>query len=163
MHMPRTRRTRDDQARGAALADFVRRNGPLSGAALHRLAWACVAPMTRLHTRGTAGLRLGPRTVALGTRGQVLIGWEGAATVQDDRAMAEDMRDWADLVVFAATGSRRGDPAVLTPVLRAAVEQCRHPDAAARPTAVQVLRALLGQSVAAAVASVDDLLSCQAH
>lgn len=163
MRLSGKRRTRNDQATGAALSDFIRRSGPLSGTALHRLAWACAAAMARLHARGTAGLRLGPHSVALGTRGQVLIGWEGGSATWDDRAMAEDMRDWADLVVFAATGSRRGDPAVLPPVLRTAVEQCRHPDAAARPTAAHVLRALLGQSVAAAVASVDDLLACQAR
>ncbi|WP_188188682.1 hypothetical protein [Nonomuraea sp. SYSU D8015] len=160
MRLSHARRARDDQARGAALADFVRRNGPLSGTALHRLAWACAAAMARLHARGTAGLRLGPQTVALGTRGQVLIGWEGAATVRDDRAMSEDMRDWADLVVFAATGSRRGDPDVLPPVLRTAVERCRHPDPEVRPAAAHVLRALLGHSMATAVASVDDLLAC---
>lgn len=153
-------RPRDDQPGGAAVADFVRRNGALSGVALRRLAWACAAATARLHARGTAGLRLGPQTVALGRGGQVLIGWaSGAAAYDDDRAMAEDMRDWADLVVFAATGSRRGDPAVLPPALRLAVEQCRLPD----PAAVHVLRVLLGQSVADAVASVDDLLTCQAR
>jgi hypothetical protein len=154
---------RDDEAKGAALADFVRRNGVLGGSALHRLACACVAAMARLHARGTAGLRLSPYSVALGTRGQVLIGWETARTVPDAWAMAEDMRDWADLVVFAATGSRRGDPSVLSPLLREAVERCRYPDAAARPPAAQVVRVLLSQSMATAVASVDDLLTSQAR
>ncbi|TMR99957.1 hypothetical protein [Nonomuraea basaltis] len=143
---------------GAVLADFVRSSGPLRGQALHRLAMGCAAAMAKLHARGAAGLRLGPRTVALGTRGQVLIGWQASAA-DDGGAMAEDVRDWADLVVFAATGSQHGDLSVLTPALRAAVEECRRPDAAARPQAGHLLRVLLGHSMAAAVASVDDLLA----
>ncbi|MFC5831674.1 hypothetical protein [Nonomuraea insulae] len=140
---------------GATLAEFVRQGGPLSGQALHRLAVSCVAAMAKLHARGTAGVRLGKESVALGTRGQVLIGWQSA---EDGSGAAEDVRAWADLVVFAATGSEHGDTAVLPPALRIAVEQCRRPDAAARPQAVDVLRVLLGRSVAAAVASVDGLL-----
>ncbi|MGI5284857.1 hypothetical protein ACQEVF_16165 [Nonomuraea polychroma] len=141
---------------GAALADFVRHSGPLRGQALHRLAIACTAALARLHGRGTSGLRLTPESVALGTRGQVLIGWHPAAAGGSE---AEDVRAWADVVVFAATGVQDGDPAVLPPALRIAVEQCRHADAAARPRAADLLRVLLGHTVAAAVASVDDLLA----
>ncbi|RVX46476.1 hypothetical protein EDD27_9365 [Nonomuraea polychroma] len=140
---------------GAALADFVRHSGPLRGQALHRLAIACAAALARLHGRGTSGLRLTPESVALGTRGQVLIGRHPTA----GGSVAEDVRAWADLVVFAATGVQDGDRAVLPPALRIAVEQCRHPDAAARPRAADLLRVLLGHTVAAAVASVDDLLA----
>ncbi|MGN9843712.1 hypothetical protein ACTMTI_36865 [Nonomuraea sp. H19] len=143
---------------GATLVDFVRSSGPLRGQALHRLALGCAAAMTRLHARGVAGLRLGPESVALGARGQVLIGWHSAAAGHED-AVAADVRAWADLVVFAATGAADGNPAVLPPALRIAVEQCRRADPEARPRAVDVLRVLLGRSVAAAVASVDDLLA----
>ncbi|MFC6005395.1 serine/threonine protein kinase, partial [Streptomonospora nanhaiensis] len=58
------------------MTDFVRNGGPLRGQALHRLAVSCVAAMAKLHARGIAGLRLSPDSVALGTRGQVLIGWQ---------------------------------------------------------------------------------------
>ncbi|MEV0381798.1 hypothetical protein [Nonomuraea sp. NPDC050643] len=143
---------------GARLADFVRQGGPLRGQALHRLAVSCVAAMAKLHARGTSGLRLSQDSVALGTRGQVLIGWQTSA-IRHDGAAAEDVRAWADLVVFAATGSVSGDVRVLPPALRIAVEQCRRPDATARPRSADVLRVLLGQSVVSAVASVDDLLS----
>ncbi|MBF8193466.1 hypothetical protein ITP53_48900 [Nonomuraea sp. K274] len=140
---------------GATLTEFVRNGGPLRGRALHRLAVSSVAALAKLHGRGTSGLRLVPESVALGNRGQVLIGWRTGY----DGAPAEDVRAWADLVVFAATGAANGDAALLPPALRLAVEQCRRPDPACRPEAVDVLRVLLGQSVAAAVASVDGLLS----
>ncbi|MFC4010880.1 hypothetical protein ACFOY2_26880 [Nonomuraea purpurea] len=140
---------------GAALSDFIRLGGPLRGQALHRLAVSCLAALSRLHAHGTAGVRLSPESVALGARGQVLIGWQTGY----EGAQAEDVRAWADLVVFAATGVKDGDPSVLPPALRIAVDRCRQPDPADRPEAVDVLRVLLNRSVAAAVASVDGLLS----
>lgn len=146
---------------GATLAEFVRTGGPLSGQALHRLAVSCVAAMAKLHAHGTAGLRLSPESVALGTRGQVLIGWRTGDDCDDggdDLLEARDVRDWADLVVFAATGAEHGDTAALTPALRIAVERCRHPDPASRPKSVDVLRVLLSRTMSAAVASVDGLL-----
>ncbi|QFY05611.1 hypothetical protein GBF35_01985 [Nonomuraea phyllanthi] len=141
---------------GAVLSEFVRTSGPLSGPALHHLALACAAAVARLHARGNVGLRLSHENIALGAHGQVLIGWQPGATAG---SAAEDMRAWADLVLFAGTGRADGDPAVLPPALGLAVRQCRQPDPTARPRAADVLRVLLGQSVAAAVASVDGLLA----
>ncbi|WP_043629899.1 hypothetical protein [Nonomuraea candida] len=146
---------------GATLAEFVRQSGPLRGQALHRLAVSCVAAMAKLHARGTAGVRPGKESVALGSRGQVLIGWE-VAPATGDTPGAEDVRAWADLVVFAATGDEDGDVRALPPALRIAIHQCRLPDPAARPQAAEVLGVLLSRSMAAAVASVDDLLARQA-
>ncbi|MFG1705453.1 hypothetical protein ACFLIM_19875 [Nonomuraea sp. M3C6] len=143
---------------GASLAYFVRHGGPLRGQALHHLAVSCMAAMVKLHARGTAGVGLSQESVALGSQGQVLIGWQ-TSEIRDEGAAADDVRAWADLVVFAATGAKDGDATALPPALRLAVEQCRRPDPAARPRAVDVLRVLLGQSVAAAMASVDGLLS----
>ncbi|AQZ67435.1 putative serine/threonine protein kinase [[Actinomadura] parvosata subsp. kistnae] len=143
---------------GSTLADFVKQAGPLRGQALHRLAVSCVAALAKLHARGTTGIRPTKESVALGAHGQVLIGWQ---TVPSPGPMpaADDVRAWADLVVFAATGTEDGDLRVLTPALRIAIQQCRLPDPAARPKSVDVLRVLLSRSMAAAVASVDDLLS----
>ncbi|MEV4470208.1 hypothetical protein [Nonomuraea sp. NPDC049504] len=139
---------------GARLAEFVGQGGPLRGQALHRFAVGTVAAVAKLHARGATGLRLGKESVALGPGGQVLIGWRTSGPP----AHADDVRAWADLVVFAATGSEYGDTTVLPPALRIAVAQCRRPDPASRPTSGDVLRVLLSRSVAAAVASVDDLL-----
>ncbi|TDD49350.1 hypothetical protein E1286_14060 [Nonomuraea terrae] len=133
----------------STLAEFVRVGGPLRGPALHRVAVRCAAAM--VHT--TSGVRLRPDEVALGPGGQVLVGCASAGEP------ADDVRAWADLVVFAATGAADGDVRVLPPVLRIAVERCRHPGAASRPRAADLVRVLLGRSVAAAMASVDDLLS----
>ncbi|PZG22111.1 hypothetical protein [Nonomuraea aridisoli] len=133
----------------STLAEFVRTNGPLRGPALHRLAVRCAAAIVH----PDSGVRLRPGTVALGAGGQVLVGCASPGEP------ADGVRDWADLVVFAATGAADGDVRVLPPVLRIAVERCRHPDAASRPRAADLLRVLLGRSVAAAMASVDDLLA----
>ncbi|MGW4800416.1 hypothetical protein ACWEPC_49170, partial [Nonomuraea sp. NPDC004297] len=92
---------------GTTLAEFVGQAGPLRGQALHRLAVTCVAALAKLHARGTAGVRLGNENVALGAHGQVLIGWQ-IAPAAGDLPAAEDVRAWADLVVFAATGAREG-------------------------------------------------------
>ncbi|MEV4113492.1 hypothetical protein [Nonomuraea sp. NPDC049695] len=141
---------------GAVLSDFVRTSGPLHGQALHHLALACASAVAKLHARGNVGLGLSHESVALGLNGQVLIGWQPGIT---PGSATDDMRAWADLVVFAGTGRTDGDTAALPPALRLAVRQCRRPDPTTRPRAADVLRVLLGQSVAAAVASVDDLLA----
>ncbi|MFI7617814.1 hypothetical protein ACIBP6_41985 [Nonomuraea terrae] len=137
----------------STLAEFVRMGGPLRGPALHRVAVRCAAAMLHTTVHTTSGVRLRPDEVALGPGGQVLVGCASAGEP------ADDVRAWADLVVFAATGAADGDVRVLPPVLRIAVERCRHPSAASRPRAADLVRVLLGRSVAAAMASVDDLLS----
>ncbi|MFI7135934.1 hypothetical protein ACIBQ1_60535 [Nonomuraea sp. NPDC050153] len=141
---------------GAVLSDFVRTSGPLRGQALQRLALTCASAVAKLHARGNVGLRLSHESIALGAHGQVLIGWQPGLT---PGSAADDVLAWADLVVFAATGRTDGDTSVLPPALHLAVRQCRQPDPTARPRAADVLRVLVGQSVAAAVASVDGLLA----
>jgi hypothetical protein len=138
-----------DRDKGSALADFVRSTGPLRGPALHRLALGSAAAVARMHAHGVTGLGLSPESVALGTHGQVLVGCEPK---RGRGGSADDVRDWAELVTFASGPGRLPHP------LHAVVEKCRRPDAAARPSAAHVVRVLMGHTMAAAVASVDDLL-----
>ncbi|MEU5859737.1 MULTISPECIES: hypothetical protein [unclassified Nonomuraea] len=138
-----------DQHKGESLTDFVRRGGPLRGAALHRVALGSAAAMARMHAHGVTGLRLTPDNVALGTRGQVLVGVQGSP---GRGGPADDVRDWAELVRFASGSGALPHP------LRGVVERCRRPEPAGRPSAAHVVRVLLGHTMATAVASVDDLL-----
>ncbi|NUP83847.1 MAG: hypothetical protein HOV96_40605 [Nonomuraea sp.] len=128
------------------LTDFVRAGGPLRGPALHRLALGSAAAMARMHARGVTGLRLGPDNVALGSRGQVLVGLQQGSSGRG--GPADDVRDWAELVRFAS------GPGALPHPLRGVVELCRRPEPAARPSAAHVVRVLLGHTMA----TVDDLL-----
>ncbi|MEU1720123.1 hypothetical protein ACNF49_03065 [Actinomadura sp. ATCC 39365] len=138
-----------DRHKGESLTEFVRAGGPLRGAALHRLALGSAAAMARMHAHGVTGLRLTPDNVALGTRGQVLVGVQGSP---GRGGPAADVRDWAELVTFASGSGALPQP------LRGVVERCRRPEPAGRPSAAHVVRVLLGHTMATAVASVDDLL-----
>ncbi|WP_049558504.1 hypothetical protein [Nonomuraea sp. SBT364] len=138
------------------LAEAVRARGPYKGEALHRLALSSATALARLHVGGVSGLRLAPGTVVLGPRGQALIDWRTPS--EDEDLRADDVRDWAGVVVFAATGRESDTDDLLPPALRSVVEECRRPDAEARPSAVRLVRVLLGHSGAAPVSSVDDLL-----
>ncbi|MFD0467961.1 hypothetical protein ACFQ0B_06320 [Nonomuraea thailandensis] len=65
------------------------------------------------------------------------------------------------MVVFAATGREPDDGADLDrllPALRAVIGECRRSDAASRPSAVDLVRILLGHSGAAQGATVHELL-----
>ncbi|WP_336212114.1 hypothetical protein [Nonomuraea sp. LPB2021202275-12-8] len=148
-----------DRGRSEPLAGAVRARGPFKRDALHRLALGSATAMARLHLGGVSGLRLSPETVIIGDRGQALIDWQ-LPRPGDEDLRPEDVRDWSDVVVFAASGrSADADPDLLPPALRSVVEECRRPDAEARPAAVHLVRILLGHSTAAPVASVEDLLN----
>ncbi|SEH00449.1 hypothetical protein SAMN05444920_116184 [Nonomuraea solani] len=142
---------------GESLAAVVRAAGPYRGEALYLLALGTAATMARLHLGGIAGLRLDPGNVVIGPYGQAFF----APGPRDSRFPASDVRDWADVIVFAATG--RGPAAEpdldrLLPALRAVVDECRRADPGSRPSAVDLVRILLGHSGAARGATVNELL-----
>ncbi|MCF6468856.1 hypothetical protein FAF44_10705 [Nonomuraea sp. MG754425] len=150
-------RPRDYLGEGESLAAAVAAAGPLRGDALHLFTLGAATTMARLHLGGIAGLRLGPDNVMIGPPGQVSF----APGPRDSLFPASDVRDWADVIVFAATGHRPGDGADLDrllPALRAVIDECRRPDAAARPSAVDLVRVLLGHDSAARAATASELL-----
>ncbi|MER6575060.1 hypothetical protein [Nonomuraea sp. NPDC001023] len=152
-------RPRDYLGMGEPLADVVAAAGPYEGEALHRLALGTAATMARLHLTGIAGLRLGPHNVLVGPLGEASF----APGPRSSDLPPADVREWADVIVFAAAGHAghvRGGAGLdrLPPVLRGLVDRCRRPDPAARPTAIELVRVLLGHAASARHASVRDLL-----
>ncbi|MEV4172031.1 hypothetical protein [Nonomuraea sp. NPDC049709] len=152
-------RPRDYLGKGESLAAVVRAAGPYTGEALYLLALGTAATMARLHLGGIAGLRLSPGNVMIGPLGQAFF----APGPRDSEFPAHDVKDWADVVVFAATGHEAGaggepDLDRLLPALRAVIDECRRPDPAVRPSAVDLVRILLGHSGAARGATVHELL-----
>ncbi|YCK32675.1 hypothetical protein ACNF49_00785 [Actinomadura sp. ATCC 39365] len=149
-------RPRDYLGMGEPLADVVAAAGPYEGEALHRLALGTAATMARLHLTGIAGLRLGPHNVLVGPLGEASF----APGPRSSDLPPADVREWADVIVFAAAGHTGGgaDLDRLPPVLRGLVDRCRRADPAARPTAIELVRVLLGHAASARHASVRDLL-----
>jgi hypothetical protein len=147
----------DYLGKGRALADVVRSAGPFKDEALYLLALSSAATLARLHMAGIAGLRLNPGNVMIGPRGEGFF----AAGPRDSEFPSKDMLDWAGVIVFAATGRQVDEePGFdrLPPALRAVIDECRRSDPAARPTAVDLVRILLGHSTPATAAIVADLL-----
>lgn len=147
---------------GRSLADHVRLDGVLRGAALHLFALKSAAALARLHVTGTEappptpdalvadpglGWRIGPGEGARAERD--FIPGEGAGPA------ADDVRSWALSVLYAAGGRAIRTPEdqeagldALPPALRGVIVEALHPDAATRPSAVRLLRALLGHTSA---------------
>ncbi|MFI9594384.1 hypothetical protein [Nonomuraea sp. NPDC052265] len=149
-------RPRDYLGMGEPLADVVAAAGPYGGGALHRLALGTAATMARLHLTGIAGLRLGPHNVLVGPLGEASF----APGPRSSELPPADVREWADVIVFAAAGHPGGEAVLdrLPPVLRGLIDRCRDPDPVARPTAMELVRVLLGHSASARHASVRELL-----
>ncbi|MFC4118407.1 hypothetical protein [Nonomuraea zeae] len=128
---------------GASLGDVVRAAGPFEGEALYLFALGSAATMARLHLAGIAGLRLNPANVMIGARGQVSF----APGPRDSQFPSSDVRDWADVIVYAATGQwQSAEPGLdwLLPRLCMMIEDCHRRDPATRPTAVDLVHTLLG-------------------
>ncbi|MFI7705834.1 hypothetical protein [Nonomuraea sp. NPDC049480] len=152
-------RPHDYLGKGRPLARVVRAAGPFGGEALYLLALGSAATMARLHLAGIAGLRLSPANVLIGPHGQAFF----APGPRDSEFPSQDVRDWADVIVFAATGWQAGegeepDLDRMLPALRAVIDECRQPDPGSRPTAVELVRILLGHSAAGHGASLEELL-----
>ncbi|WP_326631381.1 hypothetical protein OIE67_43120 [Nonomuraea fuscirosea] len=152
-------RPRDYLGKGDSLAAVVRAAGPYQGESLYLLALGTATTMARLHLGGIAGLRLRPGNVVIGAGGQASF----APGPRDAEFPAQDVKDWADVIVFAGTGHVAGggvepDLDRLLPALRAVIDECRRPDPFARPTAVDLVRILLGHSGGARGATVHELL-----
>ncbi|MEU6794811.1 hypothetical protein ABZ907_24200 [Nonomuraea wenchangensis] len=150
---------RDYLVSGRPLLDVVRAAGPFRGETLTELALGTAATMARLHLAGIAGLRLGPDNVLIGRYGQALF----APGPRDSEFPSNDVRAWAEVMIFAATGTeagRGGEPGLdrLPPALRRLIGECRRPDPDARPTAAELVAVLLGRPAPGGRAQVERLL-----
>ncbi|WP_067816807.1 serine/threonine-protein kinase [Actinomadura kijaniata] len=169
---------------GPSLAEAVRRDGPRTAGALHRLAVATVTALVAIHEAGIVHRDLKPANVLLGPDGPRVIDF-GIARVQEStlsttgRLMgtpaymapeqatgqrvtaAADMFAWAGVMTYAALGRPafgtgtlpvvatrivHGEPDLegLAGPVRGLVEACLAKDPAERPSAHDVLMALLG-------------------
>ncbi|GLW62497.1 hypothetical protein Arub01_07410 [Actinomadura rubrobrunea] len=133
---------------GRALADVVAEQGPLRGAALHRLALGMAKALAAVHETGLTHGALGPDTVLVIDGAPVIIDY---GLNPHDEGAARDLRAWARTVVFAATGDRgvadadaipdvADVPDGLRPVLTAALS-ARPPSAAEAADAVAAVDA----------------------
>ncbi|QYC38315.1 hypothetical protein Nocox_03430 [Nonomuraea coxensis DSM 45129] len=150
-------RPRDYLPSGRPLLDVVRAAGPFRGETLHALALGTAATMARLHLAGIAGLRLGPDNVLLGRYGQALF----APGPRDSEFPSHDVRAWAEVMIFAATGTEAGEgPGLdrLPAALRTLVGACLQADPDARPTAAELVAGLLGRPAPGGRAQVERLL-----
>ncbi|SDI54181.1 hypothetical protein [Nonomuraea jiangxiensis] len=152
-------RPRDYLGSGESLADVVRAGGPFRGEALHRLALDVAATLARLHMAGIAGLRLHPGNVMIAHNGRAFF----APGPRTSDFPSQDVRDWADVIVFAATGRRPAADAqpgldALPPGLRTMIAGCRRQYPSARPTAVDLVHRLLGRPGVAHRDTVPELL-----
>lgn len=112
---------------GPTLAEAVARSGPLTGAALHRLAVGTVTALVSIHQAGTVHGEFRPENVLLGADGPQVAGagigriLEAASTSETQRIDSpsylspeqfagepagppSDVFAWASAMVFAATG-----------------------------------------------------------
>lgn len=137
-----------------SLTRLIHGRGPLYGEALHRFALGSAVALAQRHSAGFAGLDLRPESVEMDERGVASI---AVPSVSSGGDAAGDVRDWAGVVIFAAGGAER-DVDALPPALRAVVQESRHPDSRVRPTALELVRLLLGQD-AAGPGSPDEVLA----
>jgi hypothetical protein len=159
---------------GPSLAEVVRDEGPLQGAALTAVAIGAATGLASIHQAGLVHGNFGPGDLVLGPDGPRVVNFSitppyGTATP------AADLLAWAQTVMFAAgaagaagaaraagaAGAARSTgpagsagaadlPDSLPEPLRAVVSACLAADPPGRPAARAVLTALLGQSDPAA-------------
>ncbi|GAA2573313.1 protein kinase [Actinomadura fulvescens] len=116
---------------GRSLDRFVAEQGPLAGAALHRLALDLAKALAAIHESGLAHRALRPQDVLVVDGSPVIIDFALAAPAEP----AADIQAWAAVVSHAAGGAV---PATLQPLLEAAAA----PAETARPTAKTLVEAV---------------------
>ncbi|WP_019630835.1 protein kinase domain-containing protein [Actinomadura atramentaria] len=162
---------------GPSLAAAVAADGPLAGAALHRVALRTAAGLAAVHRAGLTHGAFRPGAVLLGPDGPKVagLGVPGAGEaaylapeqIEDEPVgPAADVFAWAATMVFAATGrppfgtgpdasvarrvtSRRPDLGTLDGPLRDLALRCLDKNPAARPAARTLARALRDNSAVA--------------
>ncbi|MFB9446571.1 protein kinase [Dactylosporangium vinaceum] len=161
-----------EYVQGPSLHDYATAHGPLAGQ-VEAVAVGVAAALTAIHAVGLVHADLSPRNVLLSPFGPKVIdfgvarllghtaahgptfgtpGWLAPEQVRGwPPSQASDVYAWGLLVAWAGTGQLPpGDLAGLDPATAAMVRRCLDPDPQRRPTARQVLLALVGQDDPAA-------------
>jgi eukaryotic-like serine/threonine-protein kinase len=134
---------------GPSLAEFVAEEGPWEGADLEALAIGTATGLAAVHQAGLVHGDFGPRYVVLGANGPRVVEF-GITPPYGSATPAADMRAWAQTVLFAAAGGRRGPTAenleLLPEPLGTLARQCLSGGAGDQPSARSVVVELLGDS-----------------
>jgi hypothetical protein len=120
---------------GRPLDELVTEHGALTGPDLHRLALGLAKALAAIHETGLSHRALRPRDILVVDGSPVVIDFAIAEPVHE----AEDVRAWAEVVAYAATGGPDAAiPAVLEPLLWSATDE----NPAARPTPAALVTAV---------------------
>lgn len=121
---------------GRPLAETIAEQGPMSGDALHRMAFGLAKALAAIHRAGLAHGELGPGTVLVVDGAPVVVDF---ALVPGDAA--GDVGAWAATVTFAATGASEASADALPDALRPLVAAAMDADPGARPSAAELAEA----------------------
>ncbi|TMR07085.1 hypothetical protein ETD83_02160 [Actinomadura soli] len=122
---------------GRPLAETVAEQGPMSGDALHRMAFGLAKALAAIHRTGLAHGDLGPETVLVVDGAPVVVDF----ALTESTSAGGDVRAWAATVTFAATGTPEAPADDLPPGLRPLVIAAADPDPGARPSAAELAAA----------------------
>ncbi|TDB71246.1 hypothetical protein E1264_42530, partial [Actinomadura sp. KC216] len=119
---------------GRPLAEAVAEQGPMSGDALHRMAFGLAKALAAIHRTGLAHGELGPETVLVVDGAPVVVDF----ALAEGASEGADVRAWAATVTFAATGDPGAPAGDLPAGLRPLVASASDPDPGARPSAAEL-------------------------
>ncbi|TDD20787.1 hypothetical protein E1287_41055 [Actinomadura sp. KC06] len=122
---------------GRPLAETVAEQGPMSGDALHRMAFGLAKALAAIHRTGLAHGELGPETVLVVDGAPVVVDF----ALTGSPTAGGDVRAWAATVTFAATGDHEAPADDLPTGLRPLVVAAADPDPDARPSADELAEA----------------------
>jgi hypothetical protein len=137
---------------GPSLLELVTAEGQRQGAELEALAVGAATGLAAVHQAGLVHGDFGPEHLIVSAAGPRVVGF-GITPPYGTATPAADMLAWAQVMVFAATGSPPagpGDLAVLPQPLRRLAASCLGADPAAGPAARSVVLDLLGDDDPAA-------------
>lgn len=138
---------------GRSLLEAVSADGPLRGPDLEAVAIGMATGLAAVHQAGIVHANFGPAYVILPPYGPLRVIEFGITPPYGTATPSADMFDWAQTVIYAASGQSPGetpDLSVLPEPIRGAVERCLHRDAVDRPAARTVVLALLGDTLPSA-------------
>ncbi|MFI0368610.1 hypothetical protein ACH35V_12065 [Actinomadura sp. 1N219] len=122
---------------GRPLAETVAEQGPVSGDALHRMAFGLARALAAIHRTGLAHGALGQETVLVVDGAPVVVDF----ALTGSPSAGGDVRAWAATVTFAATGDHEAPADDLPTGLRPLVIAAADPDPDARPSADELAEA----------------------
>jgi hypothetical protein len=138
---------------GRSLLEVVSTAGVLSGPDLEAVAIGMATGLAAVHQAGLVHGHFGPEYVILPADGPLRVVEFGITPPYGTATPAADMFDWAQTVIYAASGQPPAevpDLSMLPEPVRGAVGRCLYRDPLERPAARAVVLALLGDTIPSA-------------